>query len=63
MARAIRCFITRVMLPLRGGVLLLRHHRLLALAAVPLVLNLMLYCAARVLIVHYYEEWFGLLFV
>ena len=49
-------------MPLQGGVLLLRHRRLLAVAAVPLGLNLLLYFAALALVVHYYEEWFGLLF-
>jgi len=49
-------------LPLKGGLLALRHRHLLALAVVPLILNLMLYLAALALVVHYYEEWFGLLF-
>ena len=62
MARAIGRFIAGFVLPLQGGVLLLRHRRLLALAAVPLCLNLLLYFAALALVVHYYEEWFSLLF-
>jgi uncharacterized protein involved in cysteine biosynthesis len=62
MARAIGRFIAGLVLPLKGGILLLRHRRLLALAAVPLVLHLLLYLAALALVVHYYEEWFGLLF-
>jgi len=62
MARAIGRFIAGFVLPLQGGVLLLRHRRLLAVAAVPLGLNLLLYFAALALVVHYYEEWFGLFF-
>lgn len=61
MARTIGRFVAGFMLPLKGGLLLLGHRRLLALAAVPLVLNLLLYLAALALVVHYYEEWFGLL--
>jgi CysZ protein len=61
MTRIVGRFTAGFMLPLKGGLLLLRHRRLLALATVPLVLNLLLYLAALALVVHYYEQWFGLL--
>src|SRR5262245_50108830 len=62
MVRAIRRFLAGFMLPLTGSRLLLHHRHLLALAIVPLMLNLVLYIAALVLVMHYYEDWFGLLF-
>jgi CysZ protein len=61
MGRIIGSFLTGFVLPLRGGLFLLRHRRLLALATVPLVLNLLLYTAAIAFVVRYYAVWFALL--
>src|SRR5262245_40522304 len=61
MVHAVRQFFTGFLLPLRGGLLLLRHRGLLVVAAAPLLLNVLLYFAAFFLVVHYYEMWFSLL--
>ncbi|HEV8712199.1 MAG TPA: EI24 domain-containing protein [Candidatus Binatia bacterium] len=60
MARIIGSFLVGFVLPLRGGLFLFRHRRLLALATAPLVLNVLLYAAALTLVVRYYEVWFAL---
>jgi hypothetical protein len=60
MIRIIRRFVTRFVLPLKGDLFLLRRRSLLA--PFPLVLNILLYTAAVVLVVHYYEMWSSLLF-
>jgi CysZ protein len=59
--RSLRRLIEGVTLPIKGGLLLIRHRRLLALALAPLLLNILLYAAAVFLFVRYYDEWFGLL--
>src|ERR1051325_152097 len=61
MVRTVTQFFTGFLLPLKGGLLLLRPRRLLAVAAAPLLLDILLYLTAFLLVVHYYEEWFGLL--
>src|SRR5262245_14315652 len=61
MVRIVRRFLTGVVLPLKGGLFLLRHRHLLALALAPFVLNLLLYAAALICVVHYYDVWFALL--
>jgi len=55
-------FVAGFVLPLKGGLFLLRHRRLLALATAPFVLNILLYTAALICVVRYYDVWFALLF-
>jgi CysZ protein len=63
MARGVRQFFVGLFLPLKGSLFLLRHRGLLALAMIPLGLNVLLYAAALVLLVHYYDQWFALLLI
>lgn len=59
MLSGIRRFVVAVTLPIKGGVFLLRHRRLLWLAAIPVLLNIVLYTAAIILFIRYAGEWFS----
>ena len=60
MVRAVTHFLAGFVLPLTGGLMLLRHRRLLLLALAPLALNIVVYLGALWLLNQYYEQWFGL---
>src|SRR5581483_588998 len=60
MVRAVTHFFAGFVLPLTGGLVLLRHRRLLLVALTPLALNIGLYLVALWLLTQYYEDWFGL---
>jgi CysZ protein len=61
MLRAARGFLIGFALPVSGGLLLLRHRRLLSVALAPLGLNILLYLGTLWLLTQYYEQWFSVL--
>jgi CysZ protein len=59
--RRIRRFAVGVTLPIKGSVFLLQHRRLLWLAIVPVLINIVLYIIALILFIRYADAWFGLI--